>query len=572
MNKIKFRLLILLLISVGFIHIYPDLRFIHELGDGFNGISLIGTADENVYLSRIAGVVYRKDLRLANAGVYGHQNDPVFQPSLAEVTEGLIGRGMGLEVWQIDILATFFLPALLCFLIYLLTNSLSGSPKTAALASLAVTLGYYWITPNLRAVFGLVSGYFNQSLFFTRPISPQFHFIPFIFALYLIHKVSSKKSNILILTTGIITGLLFYTSVYYWTFIYAGLFILTIISIIKKNTDSVGKYLLIYLISFTIAIPYLLSAVALNKLPYFPEIFRRGGGIYTHQPMFPVLEAAFLLFLIIMRYLFRDKKEDFYFMISFVAGGLVCLNQQIITGKTVEPMHWQSYTDKVFIIICFFICGSFILKRLKLSWINRFFYPACVLFLVLGITQQNIYFSARSGIFRGLQGLGLILRYIHKEIPADAVILTDPLNLQEERMLSVFTKNYPYISDSFFITSAIKKEEIEERYFFALNFFGYNHLEAEKTFKYMNGGLFRGMQVHPRYGGSAEKNNAYIESLKQAYLGLAGQDPVLLLRKYKVDYLLLDRSGRERILGNDKIANMLKLKYNIGLYSLYKLE
>ncbi|MFH1507531.1 MAG: hypothetical protein ABIG46_03750, partial [Candidatus Omnitrophota bacterium] len=375
MNKIRSIFLLLLFITVGFIHVYPDLRFICESGDSFNGISFIGTADENVYLSRIAGVVYRKDLRLANAGVYGHQNDPIFQPSLAEVTEGLIGRGLGLEVWQIDILATFFLPTLLCFIIYLLVNSLSGSPKTAALASLAVTLGYYWITPNLKAIFGFIPGYLSQGLFFTRPISPQFHFIPFIFALYLIHKVNSKKSNILILTSGIITGLLFYTSVYYWTFIYAGLFILVLISIIRKNLGQAIKYLLVYLISFIVAVPYLLSAVALNKLLYFSEIFRRGGGIYTHQPILPVLEIIFLVFLIIMRFFVRDKKEDLYFMISFVAGGLICLNQQVITGKTVEPMHWQSYTDKIFIIICFFACSSFISKRIKLSGLNRLFYP-----------------------------------------------------------------------------------------------------------------------------------------------------------------------------------------------------
>ncbi|MFH1507292.1 MAG: hypothetical protein ABIG46_02540, partial [Candidatus Omnitrophota bacterium] len=243
-----------------------------------------------------------------------------------------------------------------------------------------------------------------------------------------------------------------------------------------------------------------------------------------------------------------------------------------ITGKTVEPMHWQSYTDKIFIIICFFACSSFISKRIKLSGLNRLFYPVCILFLVLGVIQQNAYYSSRSGVFRNLQGLGSMLRYIHKQVPSDAVILSDPLSLQDERMLSVFTKNYPYISDSFFITSAIKKEEIEERYFFALNFFGYSLTEAEKLFKYMNGGLFRGMQVHSGYGGTAEKNNAYIESLRQGYLRLAGQDPVLLLKKYRVDYLLLDRSGRERILGNEKIANMLKLKYNMGLYSLYKLE
>lgn len=574
MNKRKLLILSILFIAVGLVHVYPDIRFIYELGDNFKGIPLIGTADETVYLSRITGVIYRNDLRLANVGVYGHQDDPIFQPSIGEVVEGWIGKAFGLNAWQVDIWATFILPVLLCLLIYLLVNGLTGSFKTGLLASLAVTLGYYWITPNFRAIFSLSPDYFSQPLFFVRPISPQFHFIPFILTLYFISKVCLKKDYVFVVPSGVLAGLLFYASVYYWTFIYAGLFALLIIGLFRKRLDNAKNYLSIYFISFIAAIPYLLSALSLNSLPYFSEIFLRGGGLYSHQYILPIMEIITLFFLVIMRFIFKEKKEYLYYMISFVAGGLICLNQQVITGKTVEPMHWQSYTNKVFIIICLFTCASFILrsKKVKLFNLALLFYPACFVFLALGIMQQNLYYSARSGVFRNLQGMGGILRYIHKEIPADAVILTDPFNLEEERMISVFTKNYPYISDSFFITSAMKDREVEERYLFALHFFGYTASEAEKLFKYMNGGLFKGMQVHPRYGGTAEKNNAYINALKQRYLELAGQDPVSLLRRYQVDYVMLNAQGQGRILGNNKIAKILNFRYKIGLYSLYKLE
>lgn len=574
MNKIKLLVLSIIFITVGLIHVYPDIRFISELGHNFKGIHLMGASDESVYLSRITGVIYRNDLRLANAGVYGHQDDPIFQPSMGEVVEGLIGKALGLNAWQVDILATFLFPVLLCFLIYLLVKGLSSSFKTGILAALAVTLGYYWITPNLKAIFSLSPVYFNQPLFFLRPISPQFHFIPFILTLYFISKVCIEKDYVFVVPSGILAGLLFYTSIYYWTFIYAGLFALMIIELFRERLDNAKNFLFIYFISFIVGIPYLLSAAALNNLPYFSEIFLRGGGLYTHQRILPIMEIITLFFLVIMRFVFKEKKEYLYYMISFVTGGLICLNQQIITGKTVEPMHWQSYTNKVFIIICLFICASFVsrIKRVKSFNFALLFYPACFLFLALGVIQQNFYYSARSGVFRDLQAMGGILKYIHKEIPADSVILTDPFNLEEERMISVFTKNYPYISDSFFITSAMQDQEVEERYLFALHFFGYTALEAEKLFKYMNGGLLKGMQVHPRYGGTAEKNNAYINALKQRYLELTGQDPVSLLRRYKVDYVMLNAQGQERILGKNKIAKILNLRYTNGLYALFKLE
>lgn len=574
MSKRKLLVLFVLFIAVGLIHVYPDIRFIWELGGNFKGVPLMGAADESVYLSRITGVIYRNDLRLANVGVYGHQDDPIYQPSMAEVVEGLIGKACGLNAWQVDIVATFLFPGLLCLLIYLLVNEISSSFKVGILASLAVTLGYYWITPNFWAILGLSPSYFGQALFFVRPISPQLHFIPFVLTLYFISMVCLKQNYFFVVPSGITAGLLFYTSIYYWTFIYAGLFVLLIIGLFRKRFNTIKNFLCVYLISFTIGIPYLLSASALNSLPFFSEIFMRGGGLDTRRYILPITEIAFLVFLVVMRFIFKEKKEYLYYMIAFVAGGLTCLNQQVITGKTVEPMHWQSYTNKVFIIICLFAIATFILKKTKVKLFNfdLLFYPACFLFLTLGIIQQNIYYSARSGIFRDLQNMGGILQYIHKEIPADAVILTDPFRLEEERMISVFTKNYPYISDSFFIASSISDREIEERYLFALNFYGYTVSEAQNLFSYLHGGLFRGMQVYSSYGGSSEKNLVYIDGLKSRYAALSGQDPLALLRKYKIDYVLLSEANNERLLANVRVANMLKLRYNNKPFALYKIS
>lgn len=567
-------ILIIMFIGVGLVHVYPDIRFILEMGADFQGIPLAGTADENVYLSRIAGVVYRNDFRLANAGVYEHKNSPIFQPSLAEVAEGLMGKCLRLEAWQVDILATFIFPTIVCFFIYLLAKGLSGSFKAGVLASLAATLGYYWLTPNLKAILTLSSDYFNQALFFTRPISPQFHFIPFILSLYFVFKSYFKNNLLLAAASGIVTGLLFYTSIYYWTFAYAGLFVLLVSDLAGKKLTHVKNYLLFYFLSLLVATPYLFSVSALNRLPHFQEIFARGGGVHTHQPILPAMEVVFLAALIFMCFFFKEKRRYLYFMLSFVGGGLICLNQQVITGKTVEPMHWQSYTNKIFIIICFFACFSYIAKsrRLKQFSAGFPFYSVCFLFFALGITQQNIYYSARSGFFRELQPMAGILKYIHKKIPSDAVILTDPLNLQEERMISVFTKNYPYISDSFFITSAMADREVKERYLFALYFFGYTSQEAEKLFKYMDGGLLRGMQVHSFYGGTPEKNSAYIESFKKQYVDLFGFDALSALRKFKVDYLLLNKETEKRVLANTRIFNAVNLVFTEDLYSLYKIE
>ena len=598
-QRYKYIFLIVLFVIVGFLHVYPDLRFINELGDEFQGIAFMGAADENVYLSRIAGVAYRDDLRLANAGIQGHKDAPIFQPSLSEVIEGTIAKWLGLSVWQVDIWATFLLPMFLCYLFYIFAAGISGSFKAGVLAMLAVVVGYYWITPNIKSLFDFSAGRLSLSLLFVRPISPQFHFIPFVLSLYFIFKVADstlekgpvskscicKKTYFYTMLSGLTVGSLFYMSIFYWSFIYSGLMVLAIIDLLRGKIQKIKNYFVIFVISGLISIPYWMSFKPLNALPYFDEIFRRGGGVYTYQPIVSLIEVFCVIFLSLLLYMLPKKKSQLYYMLAFVVGGMICLNQQVITGKTVEPFHWQSFTNKIFIIICFFVCISFILERFKQAGYCRWFISLlkrkivficlCFMFLAMGLTQQNLYYASRSEDFRKYQVMAPVLKYIHKVLPADSVILTDPLEFNQERFISVTTKNYPYTSSSFFTTSSISLEEIEKRYFAALDFFGYGSLEAEVLFNYMDGGVFRGMQVHLAYGGTEKKNQAYINSLKQQYARLIEnrdiRSSLRRLAEFKVDYLLIKNDSLERFLSRGVIDEMFLPKYNDGFYSVYQI-
>lgn len=584
MNKrYKYIFLTVLFLLVGFLHIYPDVRFIHELGKDFKGVSFMGAADETVYLSRIAGVVYRGDIRLANVGTYGHQGDAVYFPFLSEVIEGTLGKLFGLEVWQIDIWATFLLTALVAFLIYLLAANLSGSSWAGVLASLGVMFGYYWFTPNLKAIFNLSADYLSLSLFFVRPISPQFQFIPLLLAIFFIYNADTRDSYKTSIAAGIMAGSLFFTGFYSWTFVYSGLGVLIIIALLRRKILKLRMYSLILLIVLIFgSIYWRCISFPLTKIVHLPEIFARSGIIYTHAPIIPVIDLVCFVFLILLSFLLKERKEELYYMISFVFGGIICLNQQIVTGKTIQPSHWQSITNKIFIIICLFVCGYFLFTRIKkVRYIIKFlnsavmgliFFIICAGFITMGFIQQNLYYAARSGTYRRLQSVGPALNYIHRAIPAGSVILTDPVKLEEERLVSVLTKNFPYISSSFFITSVISLREIEERFLFALHFFGYSVSEAQGLFCYMDGGLFRGMQVHPLYGGTPQKNKAYINYLKNRFIQLAAQDPIVNIRRYKVDYVLIKKEDQSRLLSNSAIKESLHLDYSDDVYALYKLK
>lgn len=96
-NFINFFWPILLSLIIGTIFIYPDLRFIKELGPDFKGITLTDSMDEVFYLARLNGV-YKGDYRLANVGIYEHQNVPWTIPPFLEVIIAKIGKMIGLSV------------------------------------------------------------------------------------------------------------------------------------------------------------------------------------------------------------------------------------------------------------------------------------------------------------------------------------------------------------------------------------------------------------------------------------------------------------------------------------------
>lgn len=579
-NQKMFRVIILMLVAVavGFLHVYPDIKFLHNLGPGFKGIGFLGAGDEPTYLSRIAGI-YKGDWKLANTGIYEHQNDPIIQPGWSEFILGSLGKVFGLSIWELDIWCTLVLPMILFILFFKLGERLSGSFRMGIIIALMIMVGYYWLSPSLRVI---LNSFSNRPLFFTRPISPQFHFIPFLLSLWFILKVITTDKKYWAILAGMTVGMLFYISVFYWTFIYAGMSVYLLMQCIWGNKKEKWKcIILVYIISFILSLPYWYTVWELSSHPNYLESFKRLGGIYTRAPIIPLAETFAILLIILGGYLGIIKRDvKFLFLVSFAIGGMVCLNQQVITGKTLEPMHWQSYTNKIFLIMVLVIsCNGFLSKwaRNYLPATERFakkiiFPLLCLLILVLGFIQQNNYYKINLEGNRQLQTMAAPLRWIQENTTKDAVILPHPYNLKRSELITTYTKNYVYISDPFFITSLLSDREIEERYLFALSFFGITEDKAEEFFKMLDGGLFKGMQVHTFYGGNRMKNQRYIERLKLQYAKLRLKDPVSLINQYKVDYILMERNLEKKLASQSEVDKASYKVYDDENYLIYKFK
>ncbi len=168
----------LISLTIGFIHIYPDLKFIYESGNNFKAITFNASQDSAIYLGRINNIYKGESKTIPSIDLYEHRNDPWSIPFLGELFLGSIGSSLHIPLNYFKIILSFFLPIVNFWLIYFLALLLCNSKFAAILSAFAATLGYSFFANNPAYIYNLL---FNKEaaiqLWFLRPISPQFNFI-----------------------------------------------------------------------------------------------------------------------------------------------------------------------------------------------------------------------------------------------------------------------------------------------------------------------------------------------------------------------------------------------------------
>jgi hypothetical protein len=263
------------------------------------------------------------------------------------------------------------------------------------------------------------------------------------------------------------------------------------------------------------------------------------GTEYSRRPVMP-LSYIFISAMII----FWNRKEDkkvFEFLLVFLSAGFLCLNQQVITGRIILMIYFWNYAAKTFAIVALIVS----LNKLKRSKLMPVFVFSMVFLPLSGFMQQNNYYRANKNIYKDMQPLSNVFNWLNNNTDKEDVILTDSVDAASIRFIRTFltyTKNYHYLSIE--PACLISREEKEDRILSAMRFFGYSLEEAEGIFNYDGGIIFLGLSA-PRYGAVKEKDvKAYISGLRSRYLDFMDKNPIELLSKYRLDYVLLKRDGR----------------------------
>lgn len=559
---------------IGLIHIYPDLKFIYESGKSFKGITFNATHDAGIYLGRINSI-YNGGLRTIPAiDIYEHRHDSWSLPFLGEFILGTLGSSLRIPLNYFKIIFSFFLPIMNFWLIYYLAFLLCNSKHAGLITACACTLGYSFFANNPLYVYKLL--FERESaiqLWFLRPVSPQLNYVLLILSWIFVYFFMLKKKILYSLLSGLLIGLFFYIGgVYYFTYFFVFIGIYFCYTLIKRDYAQLKMISVLLLLIIILAIPFARNYYKLIHLSEYKFLLERLSFIYGRKPIIPIGIAIISLFLAWFHYSRNTRQANFIFF--FTCAGFICLNQQLITGRTSQPSHWQNYMVKTFAIIALFPTAALCLKNNKYICVRRKLLTGIAVFsfIFLAILQQDNYYQRFKNKFTRMQNLAGPFEWLKKNTKKEDVVLNDAMNFMTGNMpfqqdFLMYTNNYVYLPAA--INTLVSRDEIEHRYLSALRFFNYSLDDAESFFTYWNGIFFRGMIAEVSFGGT-KIPDSYLLLLKNKYIEFLNEDPFYLLSKYKIDYIILDKSNL--LYGKiDYIYKELIKVYDDGQFKIYKM-
>jgi len=551
---------------VGVFSVSPQLLAIRAIGPDYKGIHLFSSDDNTYYVARMRDIVDGHGW-ISSPFIYEYKNQTPLLPPISEYLYMLPGTVFFLPLVTTLILDKFLFPVLLFLLVYLLIFELTLRPKTldgkinAIAGGLFVTLGYNLI--DYSNVWRVFTGALPGFILWTRPINPIIGAILIFIFLYNILQVVQNRSRHFVWLAGFVFSLMI-GYVFAWSLMLAIIGVMILIFLFQKQFR-ISMYL-----GYTLAIGFLLST------PYWYALFlkmnrvdgqnisQKNGLIFTHQPL---LNKALLMMLAIFlicllweywqKHRLRESISQWWLIcLAFIVGGLVVLNQQIITGRTIWPYHFVQYTIPLSMVAMFALSYNFIKQKASIIW-GAIVVFAVVFSLAYGVAvAKNFqYFVPQLKIMQRYAG---VLQWLDRNAQLDCVVLvSEGADERLTRLIPGFTSCNVYTAHWIFAAQP-DDERVLHNFLSLLRINGvsadavedyltaHDDIVREYFYRDWNDLLVR---IDDRW------QKDLIKDLTGLYRDFATKNFIQELKKYRIDYFAFDNmpdSETLRSLGSPK--------------------
>lgn len=443
---------------VGIIAVAPVVFFRVSLGADWRGIDLFYSDNEEFYLARMHEITDGYPL-IGSISYYEYKNNLPMLPPTAETTYVFLSRLFGASLSDIMVVTKFLFPMLLFLLVYKLVRNMTDEPDSPGTvlygiaAGTLVVLGFDLV--DYGRLLNIIRGNSNVGgmVIWTRPVNPIFGALALFSFLNALWYVIVKKSKLAVVLAGIALAFMFGSYFFSWGTGLSILFWFGVFGLCQKDIEGIKNLVKLFGIGLVLASPYWYLVVRAHFNQFFVDSSGRYGLIYSHNPLInKILLLGIIIGVVaIVVYLWKTKKDDqhynwIYFSGAFLLGGLLALNQQVITGMTIWPFHFVQYTTPLFFIVLVVILYHVVRPRLKiLAQIVAVFF--IVLSTGFAIYTGMVGYKEHFVEYRERQKLASIFDWFNKHTPKDSVVFVkDDANFLQ-RLIPAYTHNNVYVSE-----------------------------------------------------------------------------------------------------------------------------
>ena len=367
LRPLRWRLGIFAGLALTLLALYPQFALILKRGSQWNGSYAYFSQDEiaySAYVNALAkGRPRRNDPYTGRDDAPGaRQHESLFSIQfIPAYLTALPARALGLSATTMFILLTAIVAFASTLAVFWLIALVTNDERLAATGALVVLcLGTFAILyAPLRILFGGDTTFTFEYFPFLRRYVPGVPFpFFFIFCALVWRALASEKASVLranVLMAGAAFALLVFSYFYLWTAAAGWLACLAILWLIARPEDyrsAIKPFGIIFLLAIAALVPYFILLA--NRAPTIDTVQLLA---WSHAPDFSrssiklgLIVCALIAFAAWRGHLnWRDRAV--LFTAAFALTPLVVFNQQIITGRSLQPLHYELYIAKYMALV-----------------------------------------------------------------------------------------------------------------------------------------------------------------------------------------------------------------------------
>lgn len=429
---------IFLAIFSGLVMVGPQFFFMKSLGDEYRGIYMMKSDAETHYLSRMQE--YYDGNGIGNAYYLEDKNS--FPNIFYGISESLLaspGKLLNISVPNLNLFYKFSLPIISFLLVYYLCFRLTGKITWSLVGASIIIMGN--ILTSIPDILNLLkfNTIYSQFSIFSRPVNPQFSSILFFtYLISLFNAFCYEKKNWYIFST-VLFGLSFYIYFYSWTFILCLNVCLAFVVLFNKELKKEFRYILfVTLGGLLLGLRTVIEILTVKMHPFSVDL----QGIYDISSRAPILSMAGLFVSFAYCWYFlneKDHKKEDYFLLGMLVASFVAVNQQIVSGVSIQTGHYHWYFNvPIFITILVYVFSKKLYIYIKEDYVNIIGVIVIVVSIYSSVfVQYSSYSNNKSEVYLK-QGYEIVFKWFRENTLKNSVVLADE---DMSELLPVFTSN-----------------------------------------------------------------------------------------------------------------------------------